>query len=433
MSNIRWLVLSLLTTVVIATVCLGIGLGFLYRELHGVNDASTDEFFITFDHLSKVLDEYPERDEFIALWQKSQGDYTLDFIDFEALKLPESLIAQAKNDQIIALENDIAIDHYKYLPISDAFLKVTQNKSPPAAGDHWLAYTLSFLFYVILMAAMLLWLYPLMRSLLQLKKIALDFGKGNLSNRVKTSRLSYIADIENEFNNMADRIERLVRDIKLMGAGLSHELRSPLARLRFGFDSLVEAETHEERVDIQNKIDKSIDEVAALVDAILNYARIDSSLESKPRRPVELVSLVKSEIDKRQSSKLKIDFESQVEEVYIEGDRFYLSLALSNLLENACNHGYGRVKVKIQTSAGEIILSIEDDGAGIDPDFWEDLFTPFVRGTTIRHGFGLGLAIVKRVLDWHRASIKAKTSSSLGGAGFYIYFRPQVLLNPRAC
>ena len=86
----------------------------------------------------------------------------------------------------------------------------------------------------------------MVRRLLILSNVAKAFGEGDLNQRVKKGSVSYISDLENEFNHMANRIQTLVEDNKLLGNAVSHDLRTPLARLRFGIDAL--AETSDESV-----------------------------------------------------------------------------------------------------------------------------------------------------------------------------------------
>ena len=139
-------------------------------------------------------------------------------------------------------------------------------------------YIFTLLFYATLLVVFALWTYPLARRLSALRLTAIAFGDGKLQRRVKLSPFSYISNIEVEFNRMAQRIENLLSDVKLLSSAVSHDLRTPLARIRFGIDTLQEEDDPQLRQRYQQKISANVDEMTSLVDTLLRYARLDQKM-----------------------------------------------------------------------------------------------------------------------------------------------------------
>lgn len=113
-----------------------------------------------------------------------------------------------------------------------------------------------------------------MKRLLLLRQKANAFGAGDLSVRIPQGAVSYIADIEQEFNRMAQRIESLVYDNKLLSRGLSHDLRTPIARLRFGLDVLEEAELSPAQRKTIAHLNRDLVAMESLVEILLSYSRM---------------------------------------------------------------------------------------------------------------------------------------------------------------
>ena len=123
------------------------------------------------------------------------------------------------------------------------------------------------------------------------------FGEGRLDQRVQTHRHSYLHDIECEFNNMAKRIQNLVADNKLLSSAVSHDLRTPLARLRFGIDALDETGDEQTRKQYLERISADLTSMEQLVEVLLEYARLDKELADLPLQNIDIVSLIAGRID----------------------------------------------------------------------------------------------------------------------------------------
>ena len=157
-----------------------------------------------------------------------------------------------------------------------------------------------------------------------LRQTAKSFGEGNLSQRINVGSISYIRDLELEFNRMAQRIDDLVNDIKLLSSAVSHDLRTPLARIRFGIDTIQEESDPILRRKFEQRISDNVDEMVNLVESLLNYARLDQTLITLNKAPVDLVSLVNCCISNKSEDDTEVTLQSPKQKILVSGDFFIL-------------------------------------------------------------------------------------------------------------
>ena len=362
----------------------------------------------------------PQQQQFVDAWPKQP--YALTMINIERQPLPQPLLDQVKQGQPLLIESSNHLAFYYYLPGSNQLLTL---KSPlllisPAQDNQNYLFTL--LFYTALLLLLLLWASPLIRRLVTLRRAAQHFGHGNLSQRISLSRFSYISDIEIEFNRMAGRIENLVDDVKLLSSAVSHDLRTPLARIRFGIDTLEEEDDPILRQRYQKRISDNVDEMAMLVDTLLRYARLDQTMLQIKRQSIDISALITHCIDMKQCEEVTIELTKDSQQHYVHGDKTYLIMMFNNLLQNAINYGKTSVRVTLLNESDQLKIIVEDDGLGIPEAQRDNMFKPFVRGSfsNNNHGHGMGLAIVKRILDWHEGTIHIEDSTALNGAKFVL-------------
>ena len=219
-------------------------------------------------------------------------------------------------------------------------------------------------------------------------------------------------------NLMLDRLEAGVNRLQRFAADASHELRSPLARMR-----------SEIEVDLANPAEsdlmathRSVLEEAAflqvLVDDLLYLARADAGRQDLRNEPVDLDDLVLAEAERLQvTTKLAVDV-SQVSAGQVVGDRSQLIRAVRNLGENAARHASTEVRLDLGESNGVVRLAVTDDGPGIPPGERERVFERFTRIDEARSrdagGSGLGLAIVRDVAERHGGTVTIDETYSAG-------------------
>ena len=424
----RILAISLIAAVFAATV----GLGWLFDQLsrqyqqtdndtpltaiEAVEKFGSDIQFM----LSAPQSSSEQTIKLIEQWP-NEANYQVSLLPLSSLSLPDNLKQQILEGKPLTLasEDDVAI--YYYVPKLTQLLVVTSKligQQPAVTFKH---YVFTSLFYLCLFALMLLWLYPLITRLLGLRAAAKSFGQGQLDQRVKVGSISYIRDLELEFNHMAQRISDLVGDVKLLSSAVSHDLRTPLATIRFGIDTLQEEDDPILRKKFEQRISYNVDEMIELVEILLNYARLDQSLISLNKTPVNLLPMLQQIITDRQVESVDLQLvPNKTHDAFVEADPNYLSMLFKNLIQNAMQHCKQQVNVYLQTSGNYIVITVGDDGEGVPEAQREQILKPFVRGKENQKGYGIGLAIVQRIVNWHNGRLNVSQDSLLGGASFQV-------------
>lgn len=279
------------------------------------------------------------------------------------------------------------------------------------------------MFYLGILMVVLIWLYPLIRQLRQLRLTTKSFGEGQLNQRVNVNSTSYIASIESEFNRMAEQIETLISDNKLLSDAVAHDLRTPLARLRFGIEVLQETDIPETREKYQNRLCRDIDEMERLINVLLNYARMEQSMMAVEQQNIDLNELISQCVGAVTGGNKIINWYPQGNAIVV-GDANYLSLLINNLLSNALQYADNQIAITVGKEGSKLQLIISDDGPGIAKEKRNELLKPFIRGECSHEkpGYGMGLAIVARIAKLHNATFVIRDSAELGGAEFCLTF-----------
>ncbi|MFT3718403.1 sensor histidine kinase [Pseudorhodoferax sp.] len=268
-------------------------------------------------------------------------------------------------------------------------------------------------------------MYPvarrLTRRLERLQSGVERWGAGDLSARVPMSGNDEVGFLAQRFNAAAERIEQLIGAQKSLLANASHELRSPLARIRMGLELMGDAPTPALREEIR----RNIAELDQLVDEILLASRLDArEADLGTVEEVDLTGLAAEEC-----ARLDVALEAGAGEdggaapVIVRGVPKLLRRAVRNLLENARRHGgQGAVEVQLAHAGGQAVLRVSDRGPGVPPAQRERIFEPFYRlpgASESSGGVGLGLALVKSIAERHGGSVRCEGRDG-GGACFVI-------------
>lgn len=426
----RTLSLSLLAIILIATV----GLGWLFDRVYEQYTTKEQNQNVNAIHilekfgsdLAVTLEKLPNRRQFIQHWP-TQEQYDLTLMPLGDFPLPNKLLKQLKLGKPLLLETDNNLAFHYYLVSSDELLIV---KSPLLNIEQTDNYIFTVLFYLALLLLFIFWLSPLINRLVILRKTAKSFGEGKLEQRLNIKPFSYIRDIEIEFNNMAQRIENLIADVKLLSSAVSHDLRTPLARIRFGIDTLQEEDDPVLRRRFEEKISNNVDEMTSLVETLLKYARLDQAMLDIKKDRIDLSQIIERSINIKSSEAKEISFKQSTDSYMVVGDLAYLSMLVNNLLENALQYCDKNVTIELSSHKNKIKMVIADDGCGVAENQRDNILKPFVRGPAHQErqqqgqqaikGHGIGLAIVKRILDWHQGEIQISNSTKLSGAEFII-------------
>ncbi|MCZ2723465.1 ATP-binding protein [Marinomonas sp. 15G1-11] len=420
----KQLTISLILVVISAV----IGLGWLINEVyHSIDDQSAvgefDFYQSIGNDLALTLDgmNQTSREQFLTQWQQ-KSDLSVSLQNRINFPIPDSLAERFEQGTPLILESENDVSLHFYMHNSHQVMTLLFVKKAVETSIFNLNLILTLTFYIGVIVILLAWLYPLIGRLIILRSAARAFGKGDLSSRVASTRFSYISDIEAEFNRMAERIETLVSDNKLLSRAVSHDLKTPLSRLRFGIDALEEVENPQTRFKYLDRISNDLCEMESLVDTLLRYARLDESNVELRSEEIELTSFVTSLFAIHTSSALDIEYQFDQSDVIIEADRRYLAMLLNNLMSNAIKHAKTKIHISIKLETQGIRFSIEDDGIGIPEEHRDQVVKPFWRGDHGIKGHGMGLAIVSRISEWVAATFIIETSYSLGGAKVVLCF-----------
>ncbi len=251
----------------------------------------------------------------------------------------------------------------------------------------------------------------------RLKEAVERFGKGDLSARVDANRADELGQLAVAFNQMADRTESLVLAQQRLLQDISHELRSPLARLNVAVELARSADDPEPNLD---RIQKEADRLSALVSELLEVTRAEADPAHRRIESVRLDEVVSavvgdSEIE-ADAVGCRIDF-AKPAAITVPGDPELLRRAVENVVRNAIRHAPGgtAVEVCVFEQGARAHVRVRDRGPGVPAEALPLLFEPFYRVETDRGrssgGVGLGLAIVKRAVNIHAGTVSAANAN----------------------
>jgi signal transduction histidine kinase len=260
---------------------------------------------------------------------------------------------------------------------------------------------------VVLFLAVAAGAYPVVRRLTRrletLRHGVEIFGRGNLQHRVDATGRDEVAAVAGSFNQAAERIEALLKSNRSLLANASHELRSPLARLKMAV-TLLDGASPASQAKLVREVHTDIAELDALVEEVLLSSRLDAGAPMELGDPVDLLGLA---VEEASRCGAQVDGEP----FSVRGSDRLLRRAVRNLLENAQRYGGGQaVQLTLERdgASGELQLSVLDRGAGVPAEQRERIFEPFYRlpGHAEREGgVGLGLALVRQIAKLHGGQV----------------------------
>lgn len=307
----------------------------------------------------------------------------------------EVLLSKDNNDLIVLLDTNDGL--YKF---------VTSKKKIFSSSIFmfvvWMAGTSVLLFLVAV-----LFLRIQVRSIAELAQVAEDFGKGIDNTKFKPSGSSEVRKAAIAFIKMKERIQRQISERTQMLAGVSHDLRTPLTRMKLQAAMMPEGEDKKDFLS-------DIDEMEKMLDGYLSFVSGEAGEKSTF---VDMNELILSIINKFRNKKALIRYSTNDEVSAIQGREQALKRALTNIISNAFRYGK-TIAVKLENNDKKLWVSVEDDGPGIPSDKRDDVFKAFYRLESSRNketgGVGLGLSIAKDVVTSHGGTIELG-DSELGG------------------
>ena len=294
---------------------------------------------------------------------------------------------------------------------------------PPQAPHLWVkipllglddANFLPLIFFLVIIGVLSVaggWLFvrQLNRPLKSLQNAAEKVGRGDFPEPLKEQGTTEIMAVTQAFNHMSKGIKQLENDRNLLMAGISHDLRTPLTRIRLATEMMPELDDF-----LREGIECDIDDMNTIIDQFIDYIRHDS----KDIAEFEDINMLIQEV-------VHVETPPDRTLTFIGGDCPKIPLryvamkrVLANLIQNALRYTDGDIIIKtgVHTAKKQLYFTVEDNGAGIPDADIERLFQPFTQGDKARgtEGSGLGLAIIKRIVDTHGGSV-ALSNRTEGG------------------
>ena len=290
-----------------------------------------------------------------------------------------------------------------------------------------------FLCIAIVTTTLLSWLFAksLTRPILRLQKSARSLSTGNWEVRIDNTekRQDELGQLGRDFNSMAGQLEKMWTGQKRLLADISHELRSPLARLQMALGL-----AHQQNVDPASlaRIEREAERMEALVSQLLELSRAENGVTTFSSYSLSLLFrdiFTDGQFEAANSNKaLDID---EIPKLTVLVDQVLLCRAVENVLRNAIRHSTYLTTVEFTVTDTEWSVTICDDGEGLSSEECERVFAPFYRATLARErasgGVGLGLSIAKAAVELHHGAIKAVTREE-GGLSVTLSF-PRKLEN----
>ena len=258
---------------------------------------------------------------------------------------------------------------------------------------------------LVLIVIALIFLKNQTKPLVKLAKAAERFGKGDYVNDFRASGSLEIRKAALEFDRMAKRINRHLNQRAEMLSGISHDLRTPLTRLKLQLAML-------KQKDVSEKMSKDIDEMEKMLNDYLQFAKNQSQENTVNININNLLNTIKKDFNNN-----KLTFRNNSETIELQGRPTSLKRAFENIIQNGLTYG-NKVYVDVHKGNKRALVTIEDDGPGISEDQHKNVFKPFFRLDKSRSlnqsGVGLGLAIVEDIIHSHGGNIQLNKSQYNG-------------------
>jgi len=340
---------------------------------------------------------------------------------------------EKQSSYLLDEESEEALNHGEIVMLEDKYLflqKIEDSNYLLVAGPlrylfflHQLKtvdYALLALLGLSLAIPVFLWMRPHWKDLVTLEKTAGKLAGGDFSARVNLPSRSGVHQVAVAFNHMADSIAALLASKKALTNAVAHELRTPLARLRYRL-ALLEGE---EDSPAKQAIEKDLTAIDSLVEELLFHAKLD-----RPEAPLTLTRFnaadwAQERIQEQLTLAPHLQWIAKGEEnLTFVADQYLITRAIDNYLSNARRYASSTIQTTVSIENRYCTVLVDDDGPGIPEADRDRVFDPFIRLDESRGrktgGHGLGLAIVAGIARLHHGDV-AVESSPLGGARFII-------------
>ncbi|MBU1105991.1 MAG: HAMP domain-containing protein [Candidatus Riflebacteria bacterium] len=280
--------------------------------------------------------------------------------------------------------------------------------------------------FLLATGVLCLWLARYMiKPIVELRTASRSFAQGNLATRITGSainRFDEIGDLATDFNDMADKIEKMIKGQRRLFGDISHELRSPLARLQISVE-LLQKKSSDAEQPMFARIEKEISRMNAMIEELLQFTKLENSEISGQSRKISLQSLLQRVCNdasfegKTRNCTVKLNADH---DVIVTGTSQLIERAVENILRNALKFSpeNSEIIIELQSQNNTANITIADCGPGIPEEDLQKVFAPFYCLSENRNpqsgGIGLGLAIAQRAIKLHKGQITLKNRDGGG-------------------
>ena len=415
----KWTISSLYLMVFVSLLGFGWAMDRVYENYQNQGNDPLETHKSIFASFKDQIDNNPQ---YFNLSIQKQPEFLPNLFQLdksENFPLPDKLLSQLNAGEMIILDSEQGISLHQRLsnyPYILGFGPIADGLSQP---QH-LEFTLTVVFYLGIALVLIVWITPLVRSVQKLSEAVKAVGDGKLDSRLDQKSL-YLSDLNKDFNDMAERLNTLSDNNQLFSQAVSHDLRTPLSRIKFALEKLEQKDDSDQDHEVIDKIHQDIAQIENLTSELLDYARIGQTrvLQVDDVDIDVFLQQVIAEFSEQHKSIEYVPVSNQNWQYQLDSKLFYK--VVNNLLENALYFATGKVRVRLGSINTSYEITIEDDGPGIDAEILDSIFMPFLQGgKKTRKHFGLGLAICERATKLLGGSISADNHSSLGGARFIV-------------
>lgn len=300
----------------------------------------------------------------------------------------EVRVIVGKNASVVWLNTWLSPDIWVRVPLTEIH-----------SGDF--APLFRYMLAIIVLSVLGAWLFVKIQNkpLVALENAALQVGQGLIPPPLREYGASEVRSVTSAFNQMTAGVKQLADDRTLLMAGISHDLRTPLTRIRLATEMMDVQDNY-----LAESINKDIEECDAIIEQFIDYLRTGQDM------PTEIadVNQLLAEVISLEKGVRNIEVDLVEGPLFAQVHPLSIKRAVLNLIVNASRYGNGWIKVSSGRDVHQIWFQVEDDGPGIEAEKIPLLFQPFVRGESARSssGTGLGLAILQRIIDSHDGEIE---------------------------